>query len=280
MIAPADCSADPNEKERVPVSSNKGITIDVVIPAIDKDLGTLPYVIDGVRRHVAHPIGRIFVVAPGSARIKAVCRRKGCTFVHEKTVLPLRKKDIVYRSKRWERSGWLYQQLLKLGSSSVVNQRHFLIIDADTVLIRPHRFFEDGKHVFYCRGWSQPEYFVTYRKLIGSRAPRPRSFVTHYMMFDKVKLRSLKAKIERRHGTKWYKAILRSINRKKQFGFSEFETYGNYVYSASPGKVRLRSALNKSLNASPSAMPVARMRKLASRYRSLSFHKRKVYSRG
>lgn len=256
------------------------VKIDVVIPAIDKDLGTLPYVIDSVRKHVAHPIGRIFIVAPDSPRIKAVCRRKGCTFVPETTVLPLSKSQIVYRSSHWERSGWLYQQLLKLGSSSITNQRRYLVIDADTVLIRPHRFLEGGKQVFYCRDWSQPEYFVTYRKLLGRKASRPRSFVTHYMMFDKNKLRSLKAAIERRHGTKWYAGIIRSINRKKQFGFSEYETYGNYVYGANPGSVRLRSALNKSLHTAPSALSASAKSELALRYRSLSFHKRKGYKRG
>ena len=253
--------------------------IDVVIPAIDKDLGTLPYAIDGIRKHVAHPIGRIYVVSPSSRAIQALCKRKGCTFVHESTVLPLRKSNIVYRSKRWERSGWLYQQLLKFGSSKVAGQRRFLVMDADTVLIRRHRFRENGKDVFYCRGWSQPEYFVTYRKLMGRKAPRPRSFVTHYMMFDKAKLGSLKRNIEARHGKKWYKAIIGSINRGKQFGFSEYETYGNYVYSLSPGSVRLKSALNKSLHASPASLTSAKLRKLARRYRSLSFHKRKVYVR-
>ncbi|TVY02113.1 DUF6492 family protein [Cohnella terricola] len=261
------------------MSSNSDIIIDVVIPAIDKDLGTLPYVIDSVRKYVRHPISRIFVVSPNSPNIKAVCHRKNCVFIHESKVIPLRKNQISYRSKRWERSGWLYQQLLKLGSSSIAQQRHFLVIDADTVLIRPHRFYVDGKQLFYCRSWSQPEYFVTYRKLLGKKASRPRSFVTHYMMFDKTKLRSLKNKIEARNGTKWYKAILKSVDRKKQFGFSEYETYGNYVYSAGPGKVRLKSALNKSLSTSPSALSGAAISKLAQRYRSLSFHKRKGYTR-
>lgn len=261
------------------MSSAQPGKVDVVIPAIPKDLGTLPYVIDGVRKHVEHPIGRIYIVAPDSARIRAVCKRKGCTFIHESSVLPLRKKQIVYRSRRWERSGWLYQQLLKLGSSSIVKQPRYLVIDADTVLIKSHRFYSGDKQVFYCRDWSQPEYFVTYRKLMGAKAPRPRSFVTHYMMFDKARLRSLKDKIERRHGTKWYKAILNSINRKKQFGFSEFETYGNYVYSANPGNVRLLSARNRSLFSSPSALSAARKKELAGRYRSLSFHKRKGYVR-
>jgi len=261
------------------LSSNSDIIIDVVIPAIDKDLGTLPYVIDSIRKYVRHPISQIFVVAPNSPKIKDVCHRKGCYFIHESTVLPLQKNQITYRSESWERSGWLYQQLLKFGSSSVAKQRYFLVIDADTVLIQPHRFYVDGKELFYCRSWSQPEYFVTYRKLLGKKAPRPRSFVTHYMLFDKTKLRSLKNKIEAIHGTKWYRAILRSINRKKQFGFSEYETYGNYVYSANPGNVRLKSAHNKSLSISPSALSGSAIGKLARRYRSLSFHKRKGYTR-
>lgn len=260
--------------------SSSGLTLDVVIPAIPKDLGTLPYVIDSVRKYVEHPLGRIYVVAPDSERIRAVCRRKGCVFVYEGTVLPLRKSDIVYRSKRWERSGWLYQQLLKLGSSAFVRQRHYLVIDADTVLIRPHRFMIDGRQVFYCRSWSQPEYFVAYRKLLGRKPPRPRSFVTHYMLFDRERLQALKSRIETRHGTKWYKAILAVIDRRQQFGFSEYETYGNYVYASDPGRTLLRSARNRSLSASPASLSDARLGKLAKACRSLSFHKRAVYARG
>nr|WP_199731632.1 DUF6492 family protein [Cohnella endophytica] len=260
--------------------SGKGIRIDVVIPAIDKDLDTLPYVIDSVRKYVAHPIGRIYVVAPDSNRIKDVCMRKDCTFIHEARVLPIRKHHIVYHSKRWERSGWLYQQLLKLGSSSFVGQRYYLVMDADTILIRPHRFLANGKQTFYCRSWSQPEYFVTYRKLMGKRAARPRSFVTHYMMFDKTKLKTLKDNIENRHGKIWYKAIIGSINRTKQFGFSEYETYGNYVYSGGSNQVLLKSAQNKSLSNSPAKLSESNIKKLAQKYRSLSFHKRKGYVRG
>lgn len=257
----------------------RDIKIDIVIPAIEKDIGTLPHVIDGVRKHVKHPIGKIFIVSPDSSRIKAVCRRKGCVFVHESRVLPISKKQIVYRSRHWERSGWLYQQLLKLGSSSITEQRHYLVIDADTVLIRPHRFHIAGKHVFYYREWSQPAYFSTYRRLLGKSPLRPHSFVTHYMLFDKVKLRSLKNAIAARHSTTWYKAILQSIDRTKQFGFSEFETYGNYVYAAGSNHIRFLPALNKSLSTSPSRLAKSKIVSLAKRYRSLSFHKRKGYKR-
>ncbi|NHN35269.1 hypothetical protein [Paenibacillus agricola] len=78
--------------------------IDILIPVIEKDLNTLPYVIDDVRKHVKHPIGKILVVAPKRRRILALCRKKKCEFVDENTVLPITKKNIHYRTKKWEGS--------------------------------------------------------------------------------------------------------------------------------------------------------------------------------
>ncbi|AIQ48522.1 hypothetical protein R70723_23340 [Paenibacillus sp. FSL R7-0273] len=263
------------------ISANGAVSapaIDVLIPAIEKDLATLPFVIDSLRRHVRHPISHIYIVSPSSSRIRELCARKNCIFVDEATVLPFSNQDIHYSSARWNRSGWLYQQLLKMNGDRICRESFFLVIDADTVLIRPHRFRSAGKTVFYCRNWSQPEYFRTYKKLLGSAAPSPRSFVTHYMLFERQKLAALKKTIEARHGLPWHAAILRSINKKKQFGFSEYETYANYVYSRSRTSVLLRNANNKSLHSPAASLKDDQIRKLARTYRSLSFHQRKGYS--
>ncbi|WP_410771441.1 DUF6492 family protein [Fontibacillus sp. BL9] len=254
-------------------------TIDVLIPAIEKDLGTLPYVIDAVRTKVQHPIGQIIIIAPKRQRMIEFCRSKGCRFVDENTVLPLTKQDISYGSSKWERSGWLFQQLLKLGGDRLCSANYFLVIDADTVLITPHRFRSGGKSIFYCRNWSQPQYFATYKRLMGRKVSSSSSFVTHYMLFEKAKLSRMKREIEARHGMPWYKAIIRSMDRKKQFAFSEYETYGNYVYSTDRSGVLLRKARNKSLHGSPGEIGKPRLAKLARSYRSLSFHKRKGYVR-
>jgi hypothetical protein len=254
--------------------------IDVIIPAIEKDLGTLPHVIDSVRRMVKHPIRKIMIVAPDTKRMRALCSREKCVFVNENAVLPIAKKHIRYRSARWERSGWLFQQLLKLGGDKLASGQYYLVIDADTVLIRPHVFrTPDRKTVFYCRSWSQPEYFRTYRKLMGSRPVARVSFVAHYMLFEKAKVAHLKRTIEQKHGIRWYKAILRSMNKKRQFAFSEFETYGNFIASRYPGSYTLRKTLNKSLHTAASALTDARRKRLAASYRSVSLHKRKAYSR-
>ncbi|MNC56066.1 hypothetical protein D3C75_1056360 [compost metagenome] len=76
----------------------------------------------------------------------------------------------------------------------------------------------------------------------------------------------------------WHAAIIRSIDKKKQFGFSEFETYANYVYSGNRSSVLLKNANNKSLKTSASAVGSKQRQKLARTYRSISFHQRKGYS--
>lgn len=266
-------------REQSGMRMKHGPVIDILIPAIEKDLGTLPYVIDHLRRYVQHPIGQIYIVSPASHRIRNLCANKKCVFVNERSVLPITKQDIHYQSSRWNRSGWLYQQLLKMNGDRIVRANHFLVMDADTVLITPHSFLAGGKTVFYCRDWSQPEYFNTYRKLLGVKAPRPRSFVTHYMLFEKTKLASLKKKIEAKHRMPWYRAIIHCINKKKQFGFSEYETYANYLYALAPGSVLLKSARNKSLSSNASSLNEKQIRRQALKYRSLSFHKRKIYSK-
>lgn len=258
---------------------NNSPTIDVLIPTIEKDLATLPHVIDSLRRYVKHKIGHIYVVSPQSSKIQTLCSNKGCVFIDEKKVLPITKKNIRYRSAHWERSGWLYQQLLKLSGDTICKHKYFLVIDADTVLIRPHTFVSEGKGIFYYRNWSQPEYFRTYKKLMGTKAPSPKSFVTHYMVFDKSKLSQMKRTIEAKHNLPWYKAIIHSIDKTKQFGFSEYETYANYLYSTNPKAMILKSALNKGLKVKASNIPQTQMKKLAKSYRSLSFHERKGYSR-
>lgn len=253
--------------------------IDVFIPAIEKDLQTLPHVIDAVRKYVMHPIGKIMIVAPRTPRMIRLCKQKNCTFINENSVLPIRKSNIHYQTRKLDRSGWLFQQLLKLGCDKFSSQSFILVIDADTVLIRPHSFRLNKKTLFYCRYWSHQEYFRTYRRLFGQKANSPHSFVTHYMLFEKSKLAHFRKSIESRQKQSWYSAIIKCTNKASSVGFSEFESYGNFIYSNYPGSFLIRRACNKSLYTNASSVSHSQRQVLAKRFRSLSFHKRRAYYR-
>jgi len=255
--------------------------IDVLIPAIEKDLDVLPHSIDSVRKQIKHPIGEIFIAAPETKKIKTLCIDKGCKFVDENSLLPLTKKDIKYsptrRNVSVDRSGWLLQQLLKLGGDTLGGSDGFLVLDADTVIC-PHIFEHRGKSVFFCRKLFYKPYFKTYKRLLGEEAPGPAQsifFVSHYMYFKKKYLRELKKLIESRHNTDWYTAILKSINKNQWDSFSEYETYGNFMIKNHPQEIILKPRRNLSLKRS-SIKNISKidMKQLAPKHniRSISFH--------
>lgn len=204
--------------------------IDVVIPIISKDLKILPLCLEGVRNCVNHPIKDIYIVAPQAADIIAFCKEHGLTYIDEKSVLGFGPRDITNTDgSPWERSGWLFQQLLKL-SGRIGTCRHYLCIDADHILIKPHTFLtDDGKTVFYMSYEYNESYYYTIHRLLPSMTLADYSYVDHKMLFDKEQLEALHTALSQRSGKSWTDTIIDDYDRRNPVGFSEFELYGNFV---------------------------------------------------
>lgn len=208
--------------------------IDVVIPIIAKDLHILPLCLEGVRRCVAHPIKAIYIVAPSQPEILRFCQDNGLQFVDETTVLGVSPRDLKIHitlpdGTVRDRSGWLFQQLVKL-SGSVGTCRHYLCIDADHVLIRPHVFLtEDQKTVFYMSYEEHQPYYDNIQRLIPGLPLDRLSYVDHKMLFDKEQLAVLHQTLSGDTGRSWTDVIMESYDRHCHAGFSEFELYGNFV---------------------------------------------------
>ena len=125
-----------------------------------------------------------------------------------------------------DRSGWLFQQLVKL-SGRVGTCQHYLCIDADHVLIRPHVFLtEEGKTVFYMSYEEHLPYYENIHRLLPNLPLDNLSYVDHKMLFDKSQLASLHQALG---GDKWVETIKANYDRNSHAGFSEFELYGNFV---------------------------------------------------
>lgn len=209
--------------------------IDVVIPIISKDLHILPLCLEGVRHCVEHPIKQIYIVAPKQDDIISFCQQYDLCFVDEKSLFGLSPKDLKLKirfadGREADRSGWLFQQLVKL-SGKIGTCRHFLCIDADHVLIRPHVFLTaEGKTVFYMSYEQHQPYYDNIQRLIPGLPLASLSYVDHKMLFDKEQLRNLHKTLEQQHGSSsWTDVIIDSYDRSYIAGFSEFELYGNFV---------------------------------------------------
>ena len=118
--------------------------IDIVIPIIRKDLDILPLCLQGVRRHVNQNVKNIYIIAPDDADIKSFCQREQLVYVDETSVLQMAPKELGLVATRTngtkvDRSGWLFQQLVKL-SGNIGTCDYYLTIDADHILMQPHIF--------------------------------------------------------------------------------------------------------------------------------------------
>lgn len=205
--------------------------IDVVIPIIAKDLHILPLCLEGVRQCVAHPIKDIYIVAPDQQEIVQFCEEQQLKFVDEKTIFGFSPKELGIHyvdaeGQTHDRSGWLFQQLVKL-SGKVGTCQHYLCIDADHVLIRPHVFLtEDGKTVFYMSYEEHQPYYDNIHRLLPNLQLDSLSYVDHKMLFDKSLLESLHHALG---GEQWVQTIIDNYDSHSHAGFSEFELYGNFV---------------------------------------------------
>lgn len=220
-----------------PLIAAKNDCIDVIIPAIKKDLSILPLTIEGVRNNVNHRISAIYVVAPSDEEIIRFCQKHSLVFIDEQTVLGYGPKDVNFVTKKGlDRSGWIFQQLIKLSGNIGTNQR-FLVIDADHILIKPHTFITDQqKFVFYQSDDCHLQYYKTIKALTGKRQCATLSYISHKMIFDKTILNQLKSAIEQYKGQPWDKAILSSLDEEDYSPFSEYELYGLYV----PSRLKLQ----------------------------------------
>lgn len=208
------------------------IPVDVIIPIVEKDLDILPLSLKGIRNNVANRIKNIYIVAPSKPAIIEFAKANGCIFVDELTVLGYGPKSLGIKTESGaDRSGWLFQQLLKL-SGTVGTEEWFITMDADHILLRPHTFVDkEGRHVFYQSAQCHKPYYTALKKLLGERELDPLSYVAHKMAFNKGDLKRLREAIERHsaEGGSWDRIIARSLDLSSDSPFSEFETYGNFI---------------------------------------------------
>lgn len=246
--------------------------IDVMITAIAKDKAVLPLVIEGVRRNLRHPINAIRVVAPDDPGLRQLCKSLGCEFVDEEAALPGVKDRIDYKVGTQNRRGWLFQQLLKLSGDTLTSQSHYLVIDADTVLVTPQTFERRGQPLLLHSDEFHRPYFEVVESLLGSTPTILWSFVSHQMLFSVERLKAMKTHIETRSGRPWIGAILDNVNYDDASGFSEFELYGQWCMDRYPVSTLREYWFNKQLQPGRAVTYASLARQFGGRFRSVSLH--------
>lgn len=227
--------------------------IDVVIPCHEKDLLTLNLSIEGIRANGKN-IRRIIVVSEKPLTDKAEWFDEANYPFTKKDILPIifnhNKKEInAYLTKPGRggnRTGWIYQQLLKLYAPFVIPNisSNILIVDADTIFLNEVTFIDDeGNALYATRNECTKHYFDHGQRLLPDfkRVFPDYSGITHHMLFQKKHIEELFTQIQKLHGMEPWKALCACIKKETLFaGLSEYELYFNFVFSNPKNKVKIR----------------------------------------
>jgi hypothetical protein len=142
-------------------------------------------------------------------------------------------------------AGWYFQQFLKFAFEKVSGpDEHYLIWDADTVLLKPLEFFDqEGRALYTMAEEHHSPYFETFEALFQQPATRQFSFISQHQIIEKRLLREMLSEIERKHASSrnWAWAIMENLKGEGTNLFSEYETYGHYARIHRPGSVAFRS---------------------------------------
>ena len=249
---------DKYSNNHVPLCQTK---IDVVFVCTEKDLPTIPSAIDAVKGLVMHSINKIYLICPESEKLRAIAQEKGCEFVDETKVMP---------HLTGNNPSHVRQQLIKLNADTVTTTDHFLVIDADTILLQTQIFLREGKVVF-----NASNRYVLGRKLMVESVLKLEKycnldFNSHHMFFDKSKLKAMKDRLEKLNGKPWQDVL--NTPEIISETFSEYEMYANFVLAFFPKEVVIAHGKNSQMPADRISGIQWQRGFLSRHYKSLSFH--------
>lgn len=156
------------------------------------------------------------------------------------------KEAIKNRNGNVKRTGWYFQQFLKLSYALVAKTEYYMSWDSDTIPVKKVDMFNNKVIPYFDmkKEYNKP-YFDTIKTLLNIEKNEKKSFISEHMIFKTEYVKELIKKIENNNrvkGDSFWEKIINSINIKDldQSGFSEFETYGTYIMAYHKDSYELR----------------------------------------
>lgn len=223
---------------------------NIVIPVVRRNFSTLkiniPYIFKNLKAK------EVILIASSSLEKECMELFPMCKFINEDELLTgmtyHNLMEIVEKRDKYavKRTGWYLQQFLKMAYAILCPDEYYLSWDADTIPLKTILMFDEvGKPYFDMKEEYHPAYFTTMKKILGIKKMVSESFIAEHMLFKTEYMKEIIAAIElnvKLKGNTFYQKILNSIQviDLAESGFSEFETYGNYVSASHQGVYQLR----------------------------------------
>lgn len=222
---------------------------DVIVPMTADNLPVFHINVEWIKKNLS--CKRIIVI--GAENLRVPSEELGVDFILEDSLvegMTLKNIKGVMESRlgHGKRSGWYFQQFLKLAYAYVCEDEYYIVWDADTVPLHKIDHMIAGQPVFTKKEEMEPAYFQTLDKLFDGKVKRcvDFSFICENMIMNVKVMKEMLADIMQQPGLQggtFWERILSAVSDENLpgSGFSEFETYGNYVMTYYPELYGLRS---------------------------------------
>lgn len=226
-----------------------GQKFDVIVPMTEDNLPVFRMNVGWMKKNLS--CRRILVI--GADGLEAPSKELGVEYIREDSLIEgmTLKKIKQYMETRLgsgKRAGWYFQQFLKLAYAYVCEDEYYIVWDSDTVPLHRIPHMIDGHPAFTKKEEMEPAYFETLDTLFAGEVKRQGdfSFICENMIMNVKIMKEMLDHIMRQpklQGDSFWERILSAVSDENLpgSGFSEFETYGNYVMTFHPDLYRLRT---------------------------------------
>jgi hypothetical protein len=233
--------------------------IDVVLPVHEKDRAVLARTLRAALAHLS-PVRRIYVVSQQTVHWPDA-RVMWSPEPADGQLPTLDRLHALWSSrcpKLAFRASWLYQQLLKLGAGSYIDDlsQSYLVLDADVIFLRSVSFAPSTgvRFPYSLATENHGPYHDAHRRLLGAEATTGQSMIAHHMLFDRALLAELHGEIEARHKTPWYEAFLAAVDYSCASPISEMNLYGWWMLERHPELACQRQVRWRDVQVVPTAL--------------------------
>jgi hypothetical protein len=178
------------------------IPIEILVVATKKDFDILPYAIQFAINNSQNQIFKVTIICPAvdiseiyENYLQSVLPKVKIIFLSEEDVVPIRIRESLKKNFKLN-SGWVLQQFLTVEHCLKSQARGILVVNADTILLRPQSWLDDKNNQILMPSFEfhQPYYDFLNRAFNFDKTPRY-TFVSHHMLIQPLFLREIFGKL-------------------------------------------------------------------------------------
>jgi hypothetical protein len=227
---------------------------DAILPYHEKDRPTIEKCVESLQNVIG--VNRLFLISKENPKIP------NTIFISEDEFVDI--VQLAYIQDIWNKSGskysyrasWIYQQIIKLAASDLIQDLSddYIISDTDIIyLINPYNNIENEVFpydVAYKREYHEP-YRLNYNRLMKEPTTAGFSFINHHMVKNKKYIKEIKNHIEKVNKKSWDISIIESLDFNSFSDFASDDLYGNWMYKYHPDKTKKVNIRIKDINYIP-----------------------------